>query len=220
MERSLFSARHCFVENLWRSGKLADSEYGVLCEWFKFLTSSPKIDLGIDLIVYLRTKPEVAWERVKSRARSEEKVKFSNKKNLKGNDCKSRHLILRNFVHHILWGEHNVKHQWLSLANWIAMSDSNQKIYIFDQLKAYYDLIRTITEWSWRGLKKIQRLTEFRTSKLRQNPNGRWFRIQQQAGTFIMFGFLHFFTAYNPNTNHLSEYRISLVFGHSLYVCS
>ena len=78
MERSLFSARHCFVENLWRSGKLADSEYGVLCEWFKFLTTSPKIDLGIDLIVYLRTKPEVAWERVKSRARSEEKVKIVN----------------------------------------------------------------------------------------------------------------------------------------------
>jgi hypothetical protein len=53
---------------------LAPSEYGVLCEWFKFLTTSPKIDLGVDLIVYLRTSPEIAWERVKARARSEEKV--------------------------------------------------------------------------------------------------------------------------------------------------
>lgn len=74
MERSLHSARYCFVENLHRSGKLAESEYGVLCEWFKFLTTSPKIDLGVDLIVYLRTTPEVAWQRVKARARSEEKV--------------------------------------------------------------------------------------------------------------------------------------------------
>ncbi len=76
MERSLYSARHCFVENLWRSEMLAPSEYGVLCEWFKFLTTSPKIDLGVDLIVYLRTSPEIAWERVKARARSEEKVIF------------------------------------------------------------------------------------------------------------------------------------------------
>lgn len=85
MERSLYSARHCFVENLWREGKLASSEFGVLCEWFKFLTSSPEIDVGVDLIVYLRTAPEVAWERVKSRARSEEKVTLVP-------GCRVRHL--------------------------------------------------------------------------------------------------------------------------------
>lgn len=74
MERSLYSARHCFVENLWREGKLASSEFGVLNAWFEFLTSSPEINLGVNLIVYLRTNPEVAWERVKARARNEEKV--------------------------------------------------------------------------------------------------------------------------------------------------
>ncbi len=41
-------------------------------EWFRFLTSDlarkkKKFDVGVDLIVYLRTNPEVAWERVKRR---------------------------------------------------------------------------------------------------------------------------------------------------------
>ena len=74
IERSLYSSRHCFIENLHRKGKLADSEFAVLCEWFEFLIESPQMNLEVDLIIYLRTSPEVAWERVKDRARAEEKV--------------------------------------------------------------------------------------------------------------------------------------------------
>ena len=76
MERSLFSARHCFVENLHDTGKMCDAEYSVLCEWFDFLASggASKVDIGVDLIVYLRTSPEVAYERKKARARKEEEV--------------------------------------------------------------------------------------------------------------------------------------------------
>ena len=76
MERSLFSARHCFVENLHDSGNMSDAEFSVLCEWFDFLTGGQlsKIDVGVDLIIYLRTSPEVAYERKKSRARKEEEV--------------------------------------------------------------------------------------------------------------------------------------------------
>ncbi len=76
IERSVFSGRHCFIENLRRSDKLPDSEYRVLDEWFKYLTdkSNGVFDIDVDLIVYLKTSPEVAWERVKARARSEEKV--------------------------------------------------------------------------------------------------------------------------------------------------
>ena len=68
MERSLFSARFCFVENLFRQGYLAEPEYVVLDEWFKYL--SP--DVKVDLIVYLKTKPETCFERIKSRCRQEE----------------------------------------------------------------------------------------------------------------------------------------------------
>lgn len=51
------------------------SEFSVLCEWYDFLCKSPELDLNVDLIVYLRTSPEVVFERVKRRARSEEKVR-------------------------------------------------------------------------------------------------------------------------------------------------
>ena len=76
MERSLFSARYCFVENLHKNGKMCDSEFGVLREWFDFLSTggSPKVDVSVDLIIYLKTCPKIAFARKKSRDRTEEKV--------------------------------------------------------------------------------------------------------------------------------------------------
>jgi len=72
MERSIFSAKYCFVENLKRSGKLPLSEYEVLSSWFSYLLSCPQVDLGVDLIVYMRTSPEVALSRLMKRGRGEE----------------------------------------------------------------------------------------------------------------------------------------------------
>jgi len=72
MERSIFSAKYCFVENLMRSGKMPLSEYEVLSSWFDFLITSPQVDLGVDLIVYMRTSPEVALTRLMERGRGEE----------------------------------------------------------------------------------------------------------------------------------------------------
>lgn len=74
MERSLWSARYVFSENLKRSGKMASSEFEVLDSWFDFLRTSDQVDLGADLVIYLRTSPEVSYERLKARARPEEKV--------------------------------------------------------------------------------------------------------------------------------------------------
>ena len=75
MERSLYSARYCFIENLFKSGKIQESEYTVLVEWFEFLTTRVnEVDLGVDLIVYLRTSPEKAMERIQSRSRGEESL--------------------------------------------------------------------------------------------------------------------------------------------------
>ncbi|XP_002741735.1 thymidine kinase 2, mitochondrial-like [Saccoglossus kowalevskii] len=70
MERSIYSAKYCFVENLYRSGKMPDCEYAVLTEWFDWLISN--IDLKMDLMVYLRTSPENCLKRIKERHRSEE----------------------------------------------------------------------------------------------------------------------------------------------------
>ena len=74
IERSLWSARHVFGKNLMETGKMAQSEFQVLNSWFEFLKSCPNVNLGVDLVVYLRTSPEVAYERLRARSRSEEKV--------------------------------------------------------------------------------------------------------------------------------------------------
>jgi len=73
IERSIYSARYCFVENMYRTGKLQGSEFAVLDEWFKFATNKENsLDLKVDLIIYLKTTPEKALERINKRARSEE----------------------------------------------------------------------------------------------------------------------------------------------------
>ena len=70
MERSIFSAKYCFVENLYRSGKMPEIEYIVLTKWFDWIVQNQ--DTHIDLIVYLRTTPDTAYERIKNRCRNEE----------------------------------------------------------------------------------------------------------------------------------------------------
>ncbi|RVE75756.1 hypothetical protein OJAV_G00002000 [Oryzias javanicus] len=72
MERSIFSAKHIFVENLFRSGKMPEVDHAVLSEWFDWITEN--ISLPVDLIVYLQTSPETCHERLKRRCREEEKV--------------------------------------------------------------------------------------------------------------------------------------------------
>ena len=57
----------------WSAGKIIGCEYAVLDEWFKFLTGPDSaLPLNVDLIIYLRTTPEKALERINVRARSEE----------------------------------------------------------------------------------------------------------------------------------------------------
>ncbi|XP_037080961.1 deoxynucleoside kinase-like isoform X2 [Pollicipes pollicipes] len=70
IERSLQSNRFCFVESALESGTLEAPEHAVLAEYYS--RSAAWFDIGVDLIVYLRTSPEVAFERVVRRARAEE----------------------------------------------------------------------------------------------------------------------------------------------------
>lgn len=71
MERSLYSARYCFVENLSKEKIISNPELVVLDEWFKWLINQKEV--SCDLIVYLRTDPEVAYNRIKERCRNEER---------------------------------------------------------------------------------------------------------------------------------------------------
>ncbi|XP_018576748.1 deoxynucleoside kinase-like [Anoplophora glabripennis] len=72
MERSIYSARYCFVEKMARDSLMAAPAVAVIDEWFKFITNEEQID--VDLIVYLRTSPEVVYERILKRNRSEERT--------------------------------------------------------------------------------------------------------------------------------------------------
>lgn len=70
MERSIHSARYIFVENMYQSGVMSEAEYHVYNEWYKAILGY--VDCGVDLIVYLRTNPELVHARIKDRARDEE----------------------------------------------------------------------------------------------------------------------------------------------------
>ncbi|KAF2363841.1 Deoxynucleoside kinase domain [Trinorchestia longiramus] len=70
MERSIHSARHCFVENLYQSGRMSDPEYNVYCEWYSTITSN--LDIPVHLIVYLSASASLSLERIKERGRTEE----------------------------------------------------------------------------------------------------------------------------------------------------
>lgn len=70
MERSIFSARNCFVESMLAEGSLLPGMYNVLQQWYNFIDEYHQVKA--DMIVYLRTSPEVAYRRLRSRGRSEE----------------------------------------------------------------------------------------------------------------------------------------------------
>jgi len=68
MERSVHSARACFIENL--APVMTPGERAVLDSWYSLLTTD--MDMEVDLVIYLRTSPQVALARVQGRSRDEE----------------------------------------------------------------------------------------------------------------------------------------------------
>lgn len=71
IERSLQNNRHCFLDIGREMGALSEPEHAVLTEYYDWMEEN--LDIGLDLIVYLRTSPEVAYQRTRSRNRPEEK---------------------------------------------------------------------------------------------------------------------------------------------------
>ena len=68
-ERSLLSERFVFIEGLKEQGLISGLEYDILVEWFDFLQSRAP---HVSEIIYLRTDPDSAFLRLRSRARLEE----------------------------------------------------------------------------------------------------------------------------------------------------
>ena len=94
MERSIYSARYCFVENLYQLNYLSRLEYVILDKWFKHLVLSGEdietnnsqahkeleysmlsnpTAIDMDMIIYLRCSPEKVMDRIRVRSRAEER---------------------------------------------------------------------------------------------------------------------------------------------------
>jgi deoxyadenosine/deoxycytidine kinase len=67
-ERSLFTDKYVFAQMLYDSGKMEKIEYEIYNKWFKSM-----IDLApLSKLIYLKTEPEVSFERIKKRNRDGE----------------------------------------------------------------------------------------------------------------------------------------------------
>lgn len=71
-ERSLQNNRYCFVEMAHDKGLLSSPEYGVMCQWYEYIETN--VDIGLDLIVYLRSLPDIVFTRMQRRNRPEERT--------------------------------------------------------------------------------------------------------------------------------------------------
>lgn len=72
LERSVYSDRYCFAKNCYQMGTMTALEWKLYKEWFSWLINDyVKKPQGF---IYLKTDPEVCYERLLKRSRSEEKA--------------------------------------------------------------------------------------------------------------------------------------------------
>ena len=71
MERSIYSGHYCFAHNSYQCGGMSSIEWSIYKQWFTFLVHGQcRLPFGF---IYLKTDPEVCFERVKRRNRSGER---------------------------------------------------------------------------------------------------------------------------------------------------
>lgn len=70
LERSVFSDRYCFAKNLFEMGMMNELEWQLYQEWFSWLVYQ-YVTLPTGFI-YLQTDPNICYERMRRRSRSEE----------------------------------------------------------------------------------------------------------------------------------------------------
>merc|ERR1712121_26045 len=72
LERSLYSWRYCFVQMFRETGVLTDGEFALLDRWFHTMTNQEITGNKADLIVYIRSDPNILGDRIAARGRKEE----------------------------------------------------------------------------------------------------------------------------------------------------
>ena len=71
MERSLYSSKYCFVKNLVSMGTMNELEWALYSDFWSWCS---KQVIKPSAIIYLKADPEICYERMKKRARSEESI--------------------------------------------------------------------------------------------------------------------------------------------------
>ncbi|XP_043836409.1 deoxyguanosine kinase, mitochondrial [Dromiciops gliroides] len=72
-ERSVYSDRYIFAKNLFENGFLNDVEWAVYQNWHSFLLQEFSSHILLDGFIYLQASPKLCMERLRRRARAEEK---------------------------------------------------------------------------------------------------------------------------------------------------
>lgn len=72
LERSIYTDRFCFTELQVEFGNMNDLEYAAYLEWYKLMEIKFADDVKPDVILYLRTSPEICATRIKKRNRGGE----------------------------------------------------------------------------------------------------------------------------------------------------
>ena len=131
LERSIQSNRFCFLELARREKTLIQPELEVLYKWCDWLDETLGLDL--DLIVYLRTDPEIAYERMRQRDREEES----------------------NVPRELLQNVHQVYEDWLINKN---LGDVKVPVLVLDANKDIEDMVKMYSEYQDQicGLKPCQ----------------------------------------------------------------
>lgn len=75
LERSLWTDRKCFAQNLYEEGNMTKLEWTIYCEWFDtFMEATSYVLRGVDVFyIHLHTEPDECHRRMLERARKEEK---------------------------------------------------------------------------------------------------------------------------------------------------
>lgn len=75
VERSIYSGHYCFARNGFSQGFMTELEWHLYNQWFSLLAPLCQKPKGF---IYLRTEPEIAYERIQKRNRNAEKnIPFS-----------------------------------------------------------------------------------------------------------------------------------------------
>lgn len=96
MERSIHSARYCFIENHYHNNRINPTDYEILKQWYDFLIREFRTQSSIT--IYIRTSPEVAFRRIRDRRRNgEEYITYGYLRQL--HDLHDEWLIRGRFPH-------------------------------------------------------------------------------------------------------------------------